>query len=255
MDASDGPAAPDMPTLARSFQGIGADYERHRPGFPAAVLDLLVPQPFESVLDLGAGTGKLTELLVTRTRRVTAVEPSAAMLAVLTAKLPEVQAYLASAEALPVEADSQDLVTVAQAFHWFDREAACAEIVRVLRPGGRLGLLWNTPDPVCAWDVAAHQAAHPGMPLVERSDPPRQEELPGLQAVDATAVRWEEHLTRHEYLQRWSTVSTFLSAPRPLRAQMMAQVEDILDRDPDTAGREDLLLPHRTEVFLHRRPR
>lgn len=146
-----------MATLAGSFQKIGADYDRYRPGFPTEVLDLLAPHTVQNALDLGAGTGKFTELLVRRAHDVVAVEPSQAMLAVLARKLPQVSTHLAPAEAIPVATTSQDLVTVAQAFHWFDKEPACAEINRILRPGGILGLLWNTPDPECRWDREAYR--------------------------------------------------------------------------------------------------
>lgn len=123
-------------TLAKSFERIGADYDRYRPGFPPRAAELLTPAQVGTALDLGAGTGKFTELLVDRAQRVVAVEPSEPMLAVLRAKLPLVEAHVGSAEQMPLESGSVDVVTVAQAFHWFDRESACAEIVRVLAPGG-----------------------------------------------------------------------------------------------------------------------
>ena len=241
-------------TLAGSFQKIGADYDRYRPGFPTEVLDLLVPHTVENALDLGAGTGKFTELLVRRARRVVAVEPSQAMLAVLVVKLPQVSTHLAPAEAIPVATASQDLVTVAQAFHWFDQEPACAEISRILRPGGILGLLWHTPDPECRWDQAAYRVAHPGLLTTTKDGRPRLETLPHLEILSAEAVRWKEQISRHDYMQRWQTVSTFLAAKPSVRADMVLRIERILDEDPETATREQLDLTHVTEVFLYRKP-
>ncbi len=243
-----------MATLAGSFQKIGADHDRYRPGFPTEVLDLLAPHTVQNALDLGAGTGKFTELLVCRAHQVVAVEPSQAMLAVLARKLPQVSTHLAAAEAIPVATASQDLVTVAQAFHWFDKELACAEISRILRPGGILALLWNTPDPECRWDREAYSVAHPGLQATAKDDHQRQEALPNLENLSAETVRWKEQISRHDYIQRWLTVSTFLTAKPSVRADMVSRVERILDEDPETAGREHLDLTHVTDVLLYRKP-
>lgn len=243
-----------MAALGRSFQKIGADYDRYRPGFPPEVLDLLAPHTVHNALDLGAGTGKFTELLVRRAHHVVAVEPSKEMLAVLVGKLPEVSTHLAPAEAIPVATTSQDLVTVAQAFHWFDQESACAEISRILRPGGILGLLWNTPDPECRWDRKAYNVAHPGLSATTEDGHQRQQALPNLESLSAEAVRWKEQISRHDYIRRWLTVSTFLAAKPSVRADMVLRIERILDEDPDTAGREELDLTHFTEVLIYRKP-
>ena len=113
------------------------DYERGRPGWPPDVVD--VPRLLSSakVLDLGAGTGKLTRLLVPAFRRVVAVEPQDAMRRVLEAVCPEAEAHAGNAAEIPLGDASVDAVFVAQAFHWFDNESALAEIARVLRPGVR----------------------------------------------------------------------------------------------------------------------
>lgn len=244
----------NMAALASSFQGVGAEYDLYRPGFPVEVLDMVAAHVVENALDLGAGTGKFTELLVSRARHVTAVDPSQAMLSVLADKLPQVATHVAPAEQIPVATASQDLVTVAQAFHWFDREPVCAEISRVLRPGGHLALLWNNPDPACSWDRAAYRVAHPGLSVREVSDTPRAEALPQLQSVSAESFRWEESISRQDYLRRWLTVSSFLAAGPSEREDMLARVAQILDEDHTTAGCDQLTLPHVTEVLLYRRP-
>lgn len=128
-------------TLASAFQHTGDDYDRYRPGFPIEAAEAIVPMPVRTALDLGAGAGKFTERLIARAERVIAVDPSERMLAVLRAKLPGVEAHAGTAERIPMPDGSVDVVTVAQAFHWFDQETACAEIRRVLVPGGFLGLL------------------------------------------------------------------------------------------------------------------
>jgi ubiquinone/menaquinone biosynthesis C-methylase UbiE len=122
------------------------DYERGRPGYPTKAVELPRLPPTAAVLDLGAGTGKLTRLLVTRFGRVAAVEPAAAMRRLLADICPEAEALAGSAEEIPLADASVDAVFAAEAFHWFDGDRALAEIARVLRPGGALVLMWNLPD-------------------------------------------------------------------------------------------------------------
>lgn len=121
------------------------DYERGRPSYPAEVVDLPGLPADSVVLDLGAGTGKLTRLLVPRFSRVVAVEPAAAMRRRLVANCPEADVLAGSAEEIPLAHDSVDALFAAEAFHWFDGERALAEIARVLRPRGALVLMWNLP--------------------------------------------------------------------------------------------------------------
>ncbi|KJL46501.1 Ubiquinone/menaquinone biosynthesis C-methyltransferase UbiE [Microbacterium hydrocarbonoxydans] len=239
--------------LAKSFERSGADYDRFRPGFPSAAAEMLLPAPVEAVLDLGAGTGKFTERLLGRAGRVIAVEPAAAMLDVLRSKLPEVEAVDGTAESIPLPDASVDAVAVAQAFHWFDRERACAEISRVLLPGGMLGLVWNHSDPDCAWDRAAHRVAHPAVGDADSTSASAADDLPGFTFVQHAELRWRERITRADYLGRWSTVSTFLVADEAGREEKMAAIERVLDQNPHTAGRTEFDLPMITAVFLYRR--
>ena len=122
------------------------DYERGRPGYPDRVADLAGLPPSATVLELAAGTGKLTRLLVSRFARVVAVEPDAGMRRLLAVGCPASEAMDGSAEQIPLAVDSVDAVFVAQAFHWFDNEAALTEIARVLRPHGALVVMWNVPS-------------------------------------------------------------------------------------------------------------
>jgi SAM-dependent methyltransferase len=121
-----------------------AAYERGRPGYPPAAVDYLAARlrlgPGRTVVDLAAGTGKLTRPLLATGAEVVAVEPVAEMRAVLPA---EARAVEGTAEAMPLDTGRADAVTIAQAFHWFDGDAALAEIHRVLRPGSSLALVWN----------------------------------------------------------------------------------------------------------------
>lgn len=239
--------------LARSFESIGDEYDRLRPTFPARAAAVVVPERVDAALDLGAGTGKFTDLLLDRARRVVAVEPSARMLDVLRLKLPRVEALIGAAEKIPVEDASMDTVTVAQAFHWFDRNPACAEIARVLVPGGVLGLLWNRSDPACGWDRACHRIAHPAVDQSDATTASAAAELPGFDIIRREEVQWVETISRAHYLSRWLTVSSFLVADDEERQAMVAAVEEVLDTAVDTRGRATFDLPQVTDVFVYRR--
>lgn len=137
---------------SRSFGAVAAAYAAHRPGYAAEAvawaLEPLARVAAPHLLDLGAGTGKLTEQLVTHSAaRVTAVEPDPGMLAELRARFPAVDARDGIAEAVPLPDGSVDAVFIGQAWHWFDAEPALEEIVRVLRPGGVLAVVRNDEDP------------------------------------------------------------------------------------------------------------
>jgi ubiquinone/menaquinone biosynthesis C-methylase UbiE len=136
---------------AASFRIVADAYQRARPGYPEdAVLWVAGAEPCD-VVDLGAGTGKLTRSLVDLGHRVTAVEPVAEMITHLRSEVPEATAVEGRAEAMPLPSGSVAVVTVAQAFHWFDHAHALAEIARVLRPGGRVALVWNVRDESETW--------------------------------------------------------------------------------------------------------
>ena len=155
-------AVPD-PVFARSFGAQAARYDRARPSYPAAALDLVLPRPAgkstgRRILDIGAGTGKLTAALLGRGAEVVAVEPDPQMLAVLADRLPQVRAVAGSAERIPLRDGSVDAIVAGQAFHWFRRPDADYELARVLRPGGVLGLFWNLPDRSVEWVRALYWA-------------------------------------------------------------------------------------------------
>ncbi len=136
---------------ATVFGQEAQEYHRWRPSYPPEAVDWVVPTGARDVLDLGAGTGKLTALLARPGLQVQAAEPDLRMLAVLRRHLPNVKAHHAPAERLPIADDSLDAVLVADAWHWFPHTQAIAEVRRVLRTGGRLALIWNTPQLATGW--------------------------------------------------------------------------------------------------------
>lgn len=222
-------------------------YERGRPGYPAAALEPLALAPGFTVLDLAAGSGKLTRPLVESGAAVIAVEPVAEMRAALPSAARVVDG---TAEAIPLGDASVDLVTVAQAFHWFDGEAALAEIHRVLRPGGRLALLWNRRaerDPVNdAIDalLAPHRAEVPAL----RGDAWRA-------GFERTALfgPFEGHffddaqmLDADGLADRVGSISYIASLPDDERAGVIAAARELAADGPAT-------IPYRTEVLVCRR--
>ena len=137
--------------FARSFGGVADAYERGRPGYPTEAVRWLVGNEPTTVLELGAGTGKLTETLVELGHDVHACEPDEEMLAVLRKKLPDIRSSASAAEQIPAPDASFDVVVAAQCLHWFDLDRALPEINRVLKPGGRISVVWNVRDESMPW--------------------------------------------------------------------------------------------------------
>jgi SAM-dependent methyltransferase len=146
------------PRRALSFGAAAGAYAAARPSYPADAVRFVVPPDAHRVLDLGAGTGKLTTVLLDLGFEVVAVEPDDEMRALID---PRARGLAGTAEDVPVEDGSVDAVVAGQAWHWFDAEAALASVRRVLRPGGTLGLLWNLLDDSGGWPRAL--AEHVGM--------------------------------------------------------------------------------------------
>jgi SAM-dependent methyltransferase len=142
----------EMREHALSFAAVAEAYDRARPSYPAEAAAWLAGSSHQStVVELGAGTGKLTELLVAAGHEVIATDPLPEMLAQLRSRVPAARTAVATAERIPVASFSADVVVCAQAFHWFDHEVALPEIARVLRPGGALALVWNARDEAIPW--------------------------------------------------------------------------------------------------------
>jgi SAM-dependent methyltransferase len=229
---------------ATGFARAVDEYERGRPDYPAAVLDALGVRPGETVLDLAAGTGKLTRLLVETGATVIAVEPVAEMRAALPAG---VEALDGAAEAIPVGDGRIDLVTVAQAFHWFDGDAALAEIHRVLRPGGRLALLWNRRVEDAPVNLALDRIIEP-----HRAGTPTHRGEAWREAFDRTDLfgPLEEHVYGNEQLldadglaARVGSISFIAALPEDVRARVVAAARELAADGPVT-------MPYRTELLV-----
>ena len=136
---------------ALSFASVAAAYDRARPSYPPDAVRWLTGDSHARVVERGAGTGKLTELLVAAGHEVIATDPLPEMLTRLRARVPGARVAVGTAEHIPVATQSADVVVCAQAFHWFDHAIALPEIARVLRPGGVLALVWNARDEGIPW--------------------------------------------------------------------------------------------------------
>lgn len=168
-----------------------ASYDRYRPGYPARVVDWMLDHPRRRlrVLDLGAGTGKLTEALVERGHEVVAVDPSENMLAQLRERFGGVETMVGTAERVPLPDESVDAVIVAQAWHWFDAPAASAEIARLLKKHGWLGVLWNVRDESTGWVRELNEAL--GRPPAIADSATNRPVTPELSADFDDLERWE----------------------------------------------------------------
>lgn len=234
-----------MSSHARSFDHAAALYAAARPEYPSAALRWLLPDRADRVLDLGAGTGKLTAQLAARGLDVIAVEPSPQMLDELRRALPEVPAHEAPAEAIPLPDADVDVVLVGQAFHWFDAEPALREIARVLRPGGVLGLVWNSYDDRVDWVARLADVTHNAARASLRD--PQIPYLPELYGPGEThEVENVQRLTRAGLLDLVRTHSHYLMVDEAEQAELVAGVEALLAEHPDLAGRDDVDLPYST---------
>jgi len=249
---------------ARGFEAVAGAYERGRPEYPRAAVDLVARAlplgPGPRLLDLGAGTGKLSRLAAARGASVVALDPAHAMLRLLAgaAGAEGVAPVRALAEVLPFRAGALDAVTAASSFHWFDGPLALAEIHRVLREGGRLALLWNRRDDSVAWVARLSEIVNRregGAPRYRRGDWRRAFDVaPGLFAPIEEARFTHVHpLTRSGVLDRVASISFVASMDAASREDVLAEVRGLLDTHPETAGRDELELPYVTDVHLYQR--
>jgi len=248
--------------VASSGFGAEADaYERARPSYPpdavAWIVDALRISPGRVVADVAAGTGKFTRLLELTGAWVVAVEPVEGMRTLL----PRLATVASTAERLAFRAESLDAISVAQAFHWFDAEAAFEEFHRALRPGGRLALLWNARDRSVPWVDAVWSI----MDRVEKRAPWRNHdewresafvratgsefENPWFGELHEATFHHEQLLSPADVVERVRSVSHVAVLPPEQQEAVLDEVRTLLRDDPATAGRDELALPYRVDAF------
>lgn len=237
----------DKAVHARAFDQAASVYEASRPSYPQAAVDWLVPSGARQALDLGAGTGKLTRLLVARGLDVTAVDPSREMLDELERALPGIPVLIGTGEEIPVEAASVDVVVSAQAWHWVDPERAVPEVARVLRPGGSIGLVWNSRDETVDWVAELGRRIGSEVVYAPANTPPQVGAPFG--PLETHEFRWSQQLTIEGLLDLVRSRSYFITKSRDEPASVLASVRELANDHPDLAGREDIELPYVTECY------
>lgn len=251
---------PDEPLHDYVSRGFGTStrlYEKIRPEYPSAAIDLLVEELAIArgrvVVDVGAGTGKLTRALTATGATVIAVEPLAEMRERLAETVPLAVPFDGTAERMALRDGSVHAITVAQAFHWFDGDRALAEFHRVLGPGGRVGLIWNVRDRRAPW-VAAFDA------LVDAVDPERPDHQTGrwraafertslFELLRSRDIQHAQTLTPSEIVDRALTVSSISVLPDAERERVLDDFRALAATHPDIRGRETVELPYLTKVY------
>jgi ubiquinone/menaquinone biosynthesis C-methylase UbiE len=252
------------PLAERAFGVRADDYERHRAGWPDGAVERALSGAGagaeSTVVDLAAGTGKLTRELVSRAARVIAVEPSADMRRELRARVPDAEVLDGTADAMPLDDASADAVLVGEAFHWFARPEAVAEIARVVRPSGGLALLWNAHDfgdePwVRRMGELLDSRRAPGVTPINRKVTGLWKRVFDDSPFEPLAGPFQ---TRHEqrtdaeglvaHISTWSFVGALDDAPRAaLERDLLALVR----REHPSPG--EVAIPYRTDVYWTRR--
>ena len=233
---------------ATSFGRTATEYERGRATYPEEAARWLVGGS-SRVVDLGAGTGKLTGALVALAVDVVALEPQHRMVSELRRAVPAALAACSVAENTPVRSHWAETVVVAQAFHWFDQGRAAPEIRRLLSPGGTLGLIWNVRDESVGWLAELTRIAGAENSARTRAGLDR---LPGFEPFEYRHWRTSQMLDRDTLLAHVGSRSTVATMGEPEQERVLDQVARLCESHPDLAGREKFELPYETQAFRAR---
>src|ERR1700733_8601686 len=241
----------------QGFSRAAVSYGRGRPGYPEALLAWLQQKlrlgPETTAVDLGAGTGKSSQLLLRTGAHVLAVEPVDAMRVQLLQSLPGLTAIAGTARSMPLEDASLDAVVCAQAFHWFANREALQEIHRVLRPRGKLGLVWNVRDEAVDWVAAItaimapyegdaprfHTGQWPRMFPNELFSDPEEFSVPQQHTGSAQQV----------IIDRFLSVSFIAALPQVERVEVAARLSALITTHPQLKDREVIAVPYRTLAY------
>lgn len=242
----------DEALAGRRFGAAAEQYVAGRPDYPQEIVDWLVGDA-EAVVDVGAGTGKLTAALVRRGREVVAVEPDAGMLAALAREVPGARAEAGSGEALPLPDASVDAVVYGQAWHWVDVPAASAEAARVLRPGGVLGLVWNVRDSDVDWvrELGSIMRGSAAERMIDGDSVVVARPFGPLERRD---LRWTRSMTVAEIVAMAASRSYVIALPEAELADVLDRIRILLATHPETAGLDRIEMPYTTSAFRTRRP-
>ena len=241
----------------KGFGNAAQTYARGRPEYPGEVLTWLRQNfdlgPSKTAIDLGAGTGKFTKLLIQTQATVIAVEPVEAMRTELVAALPRILVLAGTAQAMNLKDAGSDAVLCAQAFHWFANDAALTEIHRVLKPSGKLGLIWNVRDESVDWVAAITQIITP-----YEGDAPRyykgewRRAFTGRLFSDLTEACFAyQHVgsPQQVILDRILSVSFIAALPESERSKVAQKISALISSHPELKGREVVAFPYQTHAY------
>jgi ubiquinone/menaquinone biosynthesis C-methylase UbiE len=258
----DGKSSPTVHHAAQQgFSSAAATYNRGRPDYPPQLLSWLRQTlglaPGQRALDLGAGTGKFTRLLLQTGADIVAVEPIDAMRAQLLQNIPAVTALAASAQSMPLADASLDVVVCAQAFHWFASPDALGEIGRVLKAGGRLGLVWNVRDESVDWVAAITRIVTPYQGDTPRFHSGEWHRLFPNQLFsepEETVVRYRQLGSAQQVIvDRTMSVSFIAALPDAERSQVAASLNALIASRPELRDRASIGFPYLTRAYCSRR--
>ena len=242
-------------TASEGFAAGAGAYGRARPTYPPEAIDVLVRGLPENarVLDLGAGTGKFTAMLIGRVGEIVALEPVAEMRAQLWHDLPMVHVAAGAAEAIPFDDGTFDAAYAAQAFHWFDGSLALPEIHRVLKPGGKLGLMWNMRDRSTRWVDRMSAFVDTYGDAIRRHETEQWKHAfaraNGFSRLEEEAFPNVQDVTVEQVLDRVASTSFIATLPDAERERIQDRVRDLLGSDPETKGRDHFGFPHVTRTY------
>ena len=244
------------PAAAEGYRQASDAYERGRPTYPEPAVDCLIHaldiSAGRTVVELGAGTGKFTRLLLGTGARLIAVEPVEAMRRKLH-EIPGIEVLAGQAEAIPLPDGSAHAVVVAQAFHWFRGPEALTEIHRILGAGGSLGLIWNRREDDHPWEkkinalLARHQENAPRYRSGEWKDAFLGSAL--FSSLHCQAYAHEQKLSRAGVIDRIASISYIAALPEAERARALGEFQEILDSSPDTRAKSEISLRYTTDVY------
>ena len=243
--------------VERGFGATTELYQRIRPDYPTAAIDLLVRElgigRGRIVVDVGAGTGKLTGALVRTGATVIGVEPLAEMRERLAESVPLAVPFDGTAERMALRDGSAHAITAAQAFHWFDGQKALAEFHRVLAPGGKLGLIWNVRDRGVPWVDEFDR-------LLDAVDPDRPDHQTGkwrtafegaalFGPLEHATVPYAQTLAPSEIRARAASASSIASLPEAERERVLDRFDELAATHPDLRGKTTVELPYLTQIY------
>ncbi len=239
-----------------SFGAIAEHYERYRPGPGAEVVEWVLGGRTGLAVDLGAGTGALTRLLVDRVDEVVGVEPDDRMRAVLAQEVPGARAVVGKGEAIPLPDHCADAVMASSSWHWMDPEATLAEVARVLVPGGVLAVMWTGPNPdgpLMTQGRAMLSGSELGSEIAQDMDRPTPSlEIPAgapFGPVERESFTWDIALTADDLIGLIGTLSWVITMEDERRERVLEEARRLLRQDMGLDGDATIDVEYRTDAW------